>query len=264
MRNHDQKARDMARSILPSTGRHGARNRKVRSARRARARNTARLRRLAAYIHDLDDFGEDLHRYDLDDTGWDGMVEDRRSCDKVAPLIRWAEARIEGTPQLCDGDYWVRRNYFAHVLGDTVSGRHALQHLDPLFGVLDPWEYGSYPDEPSFDDIDRKRRSDERAERDRRERRLAEVVAGAGPARLNARIRALTPPLEKHWRYLEDGSRVPAPDSGHDPWLVGGDTGLWLALPRVRWGRGKPTIAQSIAFEALDQVHAEMFGCEPT
>lgn len=34
------------------------------------------------------------------------MVYDRRAADKVAPLIRWAEARIARNPRLAGGDYW--------------------------------------------------------------------------------------------------------------------------------------------------------------
>lgn len=50
----------MARSILPSTGRHLARARKKRSARRSRARQDALLVQLMAHLDDLDGFEEDL------------------------------------------------------------------------------------------------------------------------------------------------------------------------------------------------------------
>lgn len=101
--------------------------------------NNARLRRLMGHVDHLDGFEEQLDRYDLDDDGWDGMVEDRRAADKVAPLIRWAEAHITLCPVLAGGDYWARRNHFAALLGDTVIGRHALGHLDHLFGEENPW-----------------------------------------------------------------------------------------------------------------------------
>ncbi len=72
--------------------------------------------------------------------------------DKVAPIIRWAEVRIERTPRLHDGDYWTRRHHFAGLLGDTVMGRHALQHLDHLFGEENPWAYWGYPGRPTWEE----------------------------------------------------------------------------------------------------------------
>lgn len=254
VRNRDQKTRDMARSILPSTGRRGAGQRKKGSARRARARNNARLRRLMGHVHDLDGFEEQLDRYDLDDDGWDGMVEDRRAADKVAPLIRWAEAHITRDPVLAGGDYWARRNHFAALLGDTVIGRHALGHLDHLFGEENPWCGWGYPGRPSWEEVRQRRRDDLRAEHDTRRRLLNDVLLGADARRLNARIEALTPPIEPHWRFDADGNRILARPSGYEPWLLDADPDAWLAV------RGLcSTEAQEIAFQALAEVHAEMF-----
>jgi hypothetical protein len=133
VRNRDEKTRDMARSILPSTARSSVRIRKKTSARRARARNNAMLHRMTAFVNHFDDFEEPLDRYDLDDTGWDGVVEDRRACDKVRPLLRWAEARIERSPKLAEGDRRARLAHFAAILGDGLAGRHARSHLEHLF-----------------------------------------------------------------------------------------------------------------------------------
>lgn len=263
MRNHDQKSRDMARSILPSTTRHISRKHKLRSARTARARNTARLTRLMTYVDDPDRFEEDLKRYDLE--RWGDMIETRRNADKVAPLVRWAGATIDHTPRLSNGDYWTRRNYFAAILGDTVSGRHALQHLDHLFGSANPWEYGQNPDRPSWDEMRERGRQEKRAEHARRLIMLDAVIVGAGPGRLNARIRAVTPPVEQHWRWILDAGlrRVPASPTGYEPWLFDGDTDRWLRPARGPLRREEFTEAQIIAFEALAEVHAEMFGHPP-
>lgn len=258
MHNHDQKSRDMARSILPSTGRRGAGRRKKCSARRARARNNARLWRLMGHLDDLDGFEEQLDRYDLDDAGWDGMVEDRRAADKVAPVIRWAEVRIARDPRLAGGDYWTRRNHFAALLGDTVIGRHALQHLDPLFGVENPWYRWGYPGRPTWEEIRQRRRDAVRAEHEARRRLLDDVLAGADARRLNGRIKALTPPIEPHWAFDADGNRVPARPSGHEPWLFNNDPDAWLAVRGL-----SPAEAQQIAFQALVEVHAEMFPTTP-
>ena len=245
----------MARSILPSTARRHARYRKQRSGQRARARNEARLRRLMDHLDDLDGFEEPLDRYDLDDTGWDGMVDDRREADKVAPLIRWAEARIARNRRLATGDYWARRNYFARLLGDTVVGRHALQHLDGLFGEENPYLYGRSPGRLTVWELAERRRVTERAEHDERARMLADVLDGADERRLNERITALTPPIEEHWGLDSDGHRVRTGQSGDQPWVLDENCEAWLAVS----DRG-PTGAQAIAFEALAEVHAEMFG----
>lgn len=255
MRNHDQKARDMARSILPSAARRSSRGRKRGSARRARARNAARLTRLMTYLDDLDGFEESLTRYDLDDGGWDGMVEDRRGADKVAPLIRWAEARILTRAQLAEGDYWTRRYHFAVLVGDTLIGRHALQHLDHLFGVRNPWAYGNSPNDLTSDELREHRRADAHSEHDARARMLDEVLAGADRHRLNARIVALTPPIERHWIVDSEGDRVPTRPSGYEPWLLDDDSKRWLGTKG-----GSHTDPQRTSFEALAEVHAEMSG----
>lgn len=66
---------------------------------------------------------EDLLLYDLEDRGWDGMVEDRRSADKVARLVRWAGVRIARPGHLADSECWTRSSYFSRLLGDTLIGR---------------------------------------------------------------------------------------------------------------------------------------------
>lgn len=258
MHNHDQKTRDMARSILPSTARRISRERKKGSARRARARNNARLARLMTHLDDLDGFEEDLNSYDLDDNGCDSMVEDRRDADKVGPIIRWAKALINSRPRLAEGDYWARRNYFSGLLGDTLAGRHALQHLDYLFGEANPWLFGRYPGYPTDEELAERRRADARAKYLHRKKLLAEVLAGADVRRLNARIAALTPPMELHWVMDRDynWSLEYPPDS--EPWLLGSDTEMWLKA-----GAAHLSESQAIAFRALDEVHAEMFGIDP-
>lgn len=259
MRNHDQKSRDMARSILPSTARRQARERKQRSARDARVRNRARLQRLRNHLDDPDAFEEALHRYDLTDTGWDGMVDDRRGHDKVAPLIRWAEARLTQTPRLADGGYRTRRQYFAGLLGETVVGRHALGHLDHLFGDEDPWAYGSYPGEPTWEEQREERRAVARAGHAERARLLNEVLAGADARRLNARIRVLTPPVERRWFLDSAGEQAMGGTSEHEPWLFNNDREAWLTV-----GPSGADAAQAIAFQALTEVHLEMFPVSPS
>lgn len=254
MRNHDQKYRDMTRSILPSKARHSARERKKASARRARARNKARLDRIIGYLDDLEDFEEDLGRYDLDDCGWDGMVEDRRGADKIAPLVRWAEIRIRRTPRLANGDYGARASYFSRLLGDNVVGRHAHGHLERLFGEQDPFRYGRRQYDVTV--VRAQRRAEAAAELADRERKLGEVLTAAGPRRLNARIVALTPPVEEHFAFDVERGRYHCGTAGYCPRLYCGDPAAWL-------GADGRDVAAAIAFEALDEVHAELFGYDP-
>lgn len=252
MRNHEHKTRDMARSVLPSTARLGARQARasVRSRERADERRVLHALLRAA---DPDDFDGDLcweDRRELSD-----MVWGRRSADKIAPIVRWAKVRIARDQRLAGADYWARRNYFAGLLGDTLAGRHALSHLDHHFGDENPWLYGRDPGRPTLEEVAQRRRAAASAAHELRERMLDEVLAGADARRLNARISALTPPIEPHWAFDREGRRVPAAPSGHEPWLFEGAPDRWLAI-----GRRGIEDAQAIAFAALEEVHAEMYG----
>ena len=105
MRNHTEKARDMARSVLPSTARKGARDTRADIRGRERVRERQMLHHLRGYV-DPDDFegvlGEELHR----EIG--EMVWHRRSADKVAPLMRWAERTVARDPRLAAAPRTVR------------------------------------------------------------------------------------------------------------------------------------------------------------
>lgn len=266
MRNHNEKRRDIARSILPSTRRKEARAAKAASARRARARNVARLHRLMRSLDDIDSFEEDLHSYDLDDNGWDGMVEQRRDGDKLGPIMRWAEATIASNPRLAEGDFWVRRSYFAAILGDTLAGRHALSHIDHLCGQANPY---------LFCRVDWDAQRQERLELARRDyalrmTKLRAIVSAGRVPNLNARIRALTPPPEllrslahASCSYASNMCRVhPGLHNrfaahGYEPWLLQvDDLHGWATVSHELEDHGR----RQIAFTALDQVHAEAFG----
>lgn len=95
MRNHNEKPRDMARSVLPSTARKAARRQRASIHGRERARLRAALHGLRS-TGDPDDFEGDLvwiARRDLEE-----MVDDRRGADKVGPLLAWAERLVESVP----------------------------------------------------------------------------------------------------------------------------------------------------------------------
>ncbi|QYG95204.1 hypothetical protein HC251_24095 [Iamia sp. SCSIO 61187] len=126
MRNHDQKARDMARAVLPSTSRRGARKAK-------RAVHAGERARLRLALHDArttvhpDDVQVDLHW--LDRSGMIHVVAERRSYDKVAPLLRWAEAVVERDAALAAASSSDRQVFFRNVLGVGLVADHALFHL---------------------------------------------------------------------------------------------------------------------------------------
>lgn len=127
MHNHDQKARDMARSVLPSTSRRGARKAK-------RAVHGGERARLRLALHEVrttphpDDLEVDLHV--IDRPAMLDVVGERRSYDKVAPLMRWAEAVVARDPALTSASPSDRHVFFRNVLGVGLVADHALFHLE--------------------------------------------------------------------------------------------------------------------------------------
>jgi hypothetical protein len=84
MRNHDDKTRDMARSVLPSTARKKARRDRAAVRSRERAAERQLLHELRCCVSDLDDV--DAHTAWQDRRGMADLVEDRRGADKVTRL----------------------------------------------------------------------------------------------------------------------------------------------------------------------------------
>jgi hypothetical protein len=123
VRNHDQKIKDMSRSVLPSVGRKSARETRRIIHKRQRARELAAV---AAYRRDSETpdvsggYARDIN----------SLVWDRRSRDKVAPLVRWAKATIAADPVLRSAPRAEQAAYFARLMPDTLIGRHAVQHIE--------------------------------------------------------------------------------------------------------------------------------------
>jgi len=127
MRNHDQKRRDMARSVLPST-RRGPRLQRDRRAIHQRVRTAEReVLHPARTLDDLDSFDDfvDVPAASLIAE----FVYDRRRGDKVGPLIRWATRIVETDPRLRHATLDERLAHFRRLLPDNLVGRHALFHL---------------------------------------------------------------------------------------------------------------------------------------
>jgi hypothetical protein len=127
VRNHDQKIKNMSRSVLPSTGRKSARDNRRLIHQQQRARELAAV---TAYRRDTDpdSVTPDIHGTYGPDIKQ--MVWDRRAQDKVGPLIRWAEATIAADPVLRSAPRADQVAYFARLMPDTLIGRHAVQHIE--------------------------------------------------------------------------------------------------------------------------------------
>jgi hypothetical protein len=127
VRNHDQKIKDISRSVLPSTGRRSARDNRRRIHGRQRARELAAV---IAYRRDADPEAvtPDVRgTYAPDITE---MVWSRRAADKVGPLTRWAKATIAADPVLRSAPRAEQVAYFARLMPDNTIGRHAVQHIE--------------------------------------------------------------------------------------------------------------------------------------
>jgi hypothetical protein len=116
----DEKAYDMARSLLPSTGRKAAREHKALITRSTRHAVRGRMNRL-----ELDpDAADGCHDLDADSTReMRYVVWQRRSRDKVNPFQRWARAV---TTELPRDDRLTR---VRGLLPQGLIGEHALDHL---------------------------------------------------------------------------------------------------------------------------------------
>jgi hypothetical protein len=124
----NNKRHDMARSILPSSRRSGARNDKRNESQRYRRTvnniiNTFDM----ANVDDYDAFHADMvenetwHKRNVKE-----LVSSRRDGDKINPVQVWAVAvtkdmRIED-----------RTSYMRGILPDNLIGRHALSHIENL------------------------------------------------------------------------------------------------------------------------------------
>lgn len=220
MRNHTDKTRDIARSILPSTARRAARAEKRAGHHRARQVNRRRMQRLAQATHP-DDVSDDLidYRGDLDNRGWDSMVENRRDADKTSSLRRWTKHHLANDPTFAALDPLGREARLLKTLGDTVAGRHAVSHVKDLIGEQNPYEYG----------ISRYRR---RPPVDHGAIFTAILAAGAeGP--LNKAIKEHTPRGHRRHRW-EDGVLVSEIVGRVTPWLYEGDRDSFLRCPEDR------------------------------
>jgi hypothetical protein len=136
VRNHDEKVKDMSRSVLPSTARAGARyfRRQVHKRQRALELNGLTEYRKSAKT---DSARRDSAKADGVAADLDGayrgdiatVVRERRFHDKDAPLVRWARATVAADPALRSAPLEEQIAYFARLMPPTLIGRHAVQHI---------------------------------------------------------------------------------------------------------------------------------------
>jgi hypothetical protein len=144
MHNHHEKARDMARSVLPSTARGWSHAERARIHRSERARSRAQLRALRQ-LEDPDDYEGDLTWASKHEIAY--MVSERRAADKIGPLTAWATRTVDKNPELATAPLEVRLDYFRRLLPPGVIGEHAISHLRY---PLDPaWRRHRYRPGPS-------------------------------------------------------------------------------------------------------------------
>lgn len=157
MRNHNEKLRDIGRSVLPARGRKG-----WRAGKRAIHHRNRQQTRAA-----LQDWADAIDPYDCEALTYDysheinSLVRERRLSDNLTVIMRWAEATIRQHPEITE-DYETCYHYFKRILPDNLAGRHALSHLKDCEG---------FPEDPAWPLRYQYRRSNEDwAERQQRER----------------------------------------------------------------------------------------------
>lgn len=126
MRNHDEKLKEMAESVLPSTARVSARRdrRAIHHAHRARQRAAIHAVRGGAEFDEARRNADRLRARELGEFVWD-----RRAADKIGSLTRWALATVRRDPALRDATLQDQVDHFAALLPDNLIGRHAVEHI---------------------------------------------------------------------------------------------------------------------------------------
>jgi hypothetical protein len=127
MRNHHEKTRNMARSVLPSNMTVKQRRRHIQHRERSRVRAELRRARFTS-PGDLD-FSDNSISVDLTKRWISEMVLERREADKLGPLLRWARHHLDHDPALRDAPMADCLEHFAFLLPDGVIGRHAMTHI---------------------------------------------------------------------------------------------------------------------------------------
>jgi hypothetical protein len=160
MRNHDEKRRDICRSLLPSSARRAARTNKAILKRQHRRHIRHELHDWSRYDDVLNYEGfvhEDTNRPITGGVGWyigqtmAGIVNERRDADNLGPFLNWVRATKGRLPGETDDDKF---EALRRVLPDNLIGRHALGHAEYLFDLSGHhrWHYYSTPYDPEAEE----------------------------------------------------------------------------------------------------------------
>lgn len=145
------KVRDMGRSILPSTYRKGAKVDLRKLHHKGRRREAAMLVKAESLVCTCI-YSDECDLCDFDDYApWPDRqiryaVRSRREGDKVAPIIRWADAQIP-VGMYPDEAYARMRS----MLPEGIIGDHAMTHLDYVLPERNPYMYGRYSSRVVFE-----------------------------------------------------------------------------------------------------------------
>lgn len=155
MRNHAEKQRDMARSVLPSTARKSARANKANYNRRHRRYVRDVLHDWKSYEH-ADDFERPVWGpFNNPMVGWDNMgevVQMRRNHDKLT-VCHWAQRLCATLPELIEADLDDRIAFFRKVMPDNLIGRHAVGHIRYSVDPENPYRH--YKEQEAARKLDR-------------------------------------------------------------------------------------------------------------
>lgn len=203
----ENKARQMARSILPSTRRKAAREnlRAIKQSHRALVRRE--LRRLDEENEPRDCF--DPRGYPTGKIAYE--VRERQNADKLGHFEKWAVEISKGIPEADGRRKWVRALLPAGLIGD-----HAMTHLDNYDAFeTNTWRYSyrwKYGPDLTPEEQAKAVREAREAVHARRVRLLREVVAsGWGHRLLNAGI----PHSTVVWQVWTKDVPTEVPDGVH-------------------------------------------------
>lgn len=135
----EEKFKEMARSILPSTARKGARENLKAIRRNGRRTVNMRLRQIRSCddYYDDDEFDYDFYPQRATPSGHEGIcsiVNDRRDADNIAGMLHWATYHCIKN----DIPYENRLSYIRSKMPSSIIGQHAVHgHLAGWYGFPD-------------------------------------------------------------------------------------------------------------------------------
>lgn len=132
---------DMARSVLPSTARKSARDNK----RHVNHQYRASVRKALATF-DGDDIDDSFIKEGKRKSEMAEAIYDRRSRDKVGPIMRWAASKVKDMPEED------REAYIKKLLPPGLIGDHAFLHISFIdeFDHLHPFHWWKFSKEKYF------------------------------------------------------------------------------------------------------------------